>query len=161
MSNLTTATSSTTWRLARVILAGLAALHLAGCDYFPRDPEATLDQVRANATLRVGIERPIPSEAERLVRQIERATGAKAFIDRGGVEPLLAKLEAGEIDLVIALFGKDSPWAAKAALSPPLRVEGEGKDRIEWRAAMRSGENRWIMLVETRARRVSSAREAS
>lgn len=134
---------------------------LTGCNKFPQDPENTLGAIRERGIVRVGIEQAVPREAGDLLREVERATGAKARIVKAGVEPLLVKLDAGEIDLVIAPFGKETPWATEAALSPPLRTEGKGEKVVEWRAAMRSGENRWIMLVETRARRVSSAPGAS
>jgi hypothetical protein len=146
---------------ARFCIATLIAFCLAGCGYFPQDPEGTFDKVQETRVIRVGIERQPPSEATRLLRQIEAATGAKARISEGGVEPLLAKLDKGEIDLVIARFGKETPWAAEAALSPPINIDGSGETATEWRAAMRGGENRWIMLVETRARRVSAVPDAS
>lgn len=147
-------------RSARLGLVALSTLTLAACGSFPQDPENTLDTIRDRGVVRVGIERPIPAEASTLLQQIELATGAKASISQDGVEPLLAKLDTGEIDLVIAPFGQKTPWATKAALSPPLRVEGAGKNATEWRAAMRGGENRWIMLVEAKARSVSSAPDA-
>jgi hypothetical protein len=146
---------------ARSCIAMLAAICLAGCDHFPQDPERTLEQVQESRVLRVGIEGQPPPEATRLLHQIEAVTGARARISEGGVEPLLAKLDKGEIDLVIARFGRETPWAAEAALSPPLHIDGSGETATEWRAAMRGGENRWIMLVETRARRVSAVPDAS
>ncbi len=149
------------WRTARLALAALFMFQLIACDRFPQDPENTLDRIGERHVVRVGVEQPIPPEGSNLLAQIEQATGARAVISRGGVEPLLAKLDKGAIDLVIAPFGKETPWAAEAALSPPIRVDGRGKDATEWRAAMRSGENRWIMLVEINARRVSSVPEAS
>lgn len=136
-------------------------MSLGGCDHFPQDPGNTLAAIREHRTVRVGVDGPLPPEASRLLARIEQATGAKAQVSRGGVEPLLAKLDAREIDMVVAPFGKKTPWAAQVALSPPVRVEGEGKNALEWRAAMRPGENRWIMLVETNARRASSAPGAS
>jgi len=135
----------------------LGALMLSGCDHFPQDPDNTLAEIREHRAFRVGVDSSLPPEASQLLVRIERATGAKAQISRGGVEPLLAKLEAREIDMVVAPFGNKTPWAAQVALSPPVRVEGEGKNALEWRAAMRPGENRWIMLIETNARRASSA----
>jgi len=139
----------------------MAALLLAGCDHFPQDPEGTLENVQATHSFRVGVERDLPPEAARLLREVEGATGSTARVSEGSVEPLLTKLEKGEIDLVIARFGKETPWDAEAALSPPLRIDGAGETATEWRAAMRTGENRWIMLVETRARRVSAVPDAS
>lgn len=146
---------------AKAALPALILLLVAGCHSLPKDPDSTLATIEAKRVVRVGVERPLPPEGADLLRQLEQATGAEARFSEGGVEPLLAKLDAGEIDLVVAPFGEQTPWAAKAALSPPLRVEGSGGKTIEWRAAMRSGENRWIMLVESRARRVSSAPDAS
>lgn len=149
------------WPTARLGLIVFSLFQLIACDRFPQDPDNTFERISEDRIIRVGVEQPIPAEAGRLLAQIEHATGAKAVISRDGVEPLLTKLDRGAIDLVIAPFGKETPWAAQAALSPPLRADGTGKNAIEWRAAMRSGENRWIMLVESSARRVSSVPDAS
>ena len=134
------------WGLAFV------SLLLGGCGDYPRDPARSLDRIRAHGTIRVGVEQALPPEGLRLLARIERAAGAKARLRKGSLEPLLASLEAGEIDLVVARFGRGTPWAATSALSPPIRSEGGGERVVEWRAAMRSGENRWIMLVERAAR---------
>lgn len=147
-------------RVARGSLLILAALFLAGCDYFPRDPGHSLDEIRARGTIRVGTGQDLPPQATSLVQRLERATGARAQYQEGALEPLLQKLEAGNLDLVVAPFTKGTPWATLSALSPPVRTEGRGDHAIEWRAAMRSGENRWIMLVETNARKVSRAGDA-
>lgn len=149
------------WNSASWVPFALSALLLGGCDYFPQDPDNTLAEISEHQTARVGIEAPLPPEAQQLLVRIERATGAKAQITRGGIEQLLAKLEAREVDMVVARFRKKTPWAAQVALSPPVRAEGDGESSLEWRAAMRPGENRWIMLVETHARRASSAPDAS
>lgn len=134
------------------------ALLFSGCDDFPRDPANSLDKIRASGIIRVGTEQDLPPEVRKLVEQVETATGAKAELRRGALEPLLDKLETGEIDLVVAPFTKKTPWATMSALSPPVRTEGQGEQTVEWRAAMRSGENRWIMLVETSARKVARAK---
>ncbi|ALJ12485.1 transglycosylase SLT domain-containing protein [Sphingopyxis macrogoltabida] len=136
------------------------ALLFSGCTDFPRDPANSLDKIRASGTIRVGTEQDLPPEARTLVEQVETAAGAKAELRRGALEPLLDKLETGEIDLVVAPFTKKTPWATMSALSPPVRTEGQGEQTVEWRAAMRSGENRWIMLVETSARKVARPKAA-
>lgn len=130
-------------------------LSLGGCDYFPRDPDHSLDDIRSRGILRIGAQQDLPPEATRLIDRIEQATGAKAQLSEDALEPLLQKLDKGEMDLVIAPFTKETPWAASSTLSPPIRIEGDEKNRIEWRAAMRSGENRWIFLVETKARQIA------
>lgn len=139
----------------KTALALTIALLFAGCDSFPRDPAHSLDDIHARGTIRVGAGQVLPPEAMQLLQQVEKAAGAKAELQRGALEPLLDKLEAGEIDLVIAPFTKKTPWTTMRALSPPFRTEGQGERAIEWRAAMRSGENRWIFLVETSARKVA------
>jgi len=143
---------------ARCVALALVGL-LAACDSLPRDPEHTLEDVRARHAIRVGEvlseTQAMPVEAGRLLRGLEAATGATAEITRGPMEPLLQKLDSGKLDLVIAPFAKDTPWVALASLGPVLRTEGSGEERIEWRAAMRNGENRWIMLVESRSRQAA------
>lgn len=138
--------------LALVIVS---ALLLAGCDHFPSDPEQSLNDIRTRGTIRVGTPQDMPPEAGALLRRLESATGARAQRLPGGIEPLLQAVEDGEIDLVIAPFRTDTPSATTNALSPPIRIEGSGRKAIEWRAAMRSGENRWISLVEINARHVA------
>ncbi len=86
---------------------------------------------------------------------LETATGAQARRTSGPVEPLLQAVENGDLDLVIAPFRADTPVSTTNALSPPIRTDGKGKNAIEWRAAMRNGENRWISLVEIKARQVA------
>jgi DNA-binding transcriptional LysR family regulator len=136
-------------------LAALGALLLTACDRFPRDPEHSLDDIRARGILRVGVPQDMPPEAGALLQRLESATGARTRRTAGPVEPLLQAVEDGDIDLVIAPFRKDTPSATANALSPPICTEGSGKKAIEWRAAMRNGENRWISLVEINARQVA------
>ncbi|WP_447762018.1 hypothetical protein [Sphingopyxis panaciterrae] len=138
-----------------LIVLVLAPLSLAGCDYFPRDPDHSLQEIRTRGTIRVGAQLDLPPEAMQLVKRLEQATGAKAQYREGPLEPLLQKLDTGQIDLVLAPFTKETPWATSSALSPPFRTEGRDKHVIEWRAATRSGENRWIFMVETNARKIS------
>jgi hypothetical protein len=144
-----------TARLAKRAALVLTVLLLGGCDTFPRDPSHSLEDIRARGTIRVGVQPNPPAQAAALLQRLERATGARAEVRAGNLEPMLQKLEDGDIDLVIAPFKKDTPWAMQSALSPPIRSEGQGDAVIEWRAAMRSGENRWIILVETNARKVA------
>lgn len=150
-----------TVRTAKRTAIILAVLLLGGCDSFPRDPSHSLDDIRARGTIRVGVQPNPPPQATALLQRLERATGAKAQVRGGNLEPMLQKLEDGDIDLVIAPFKKDTPWAMQSALSPPIRSEGQGDAVIEWRAAMRSGENRWIILVETNARKIAATGTAS
>ncbi len=78
----------------------------------------------------------------------------------GSGETLFKRLDDDSLDLVIGRFRADTPWTTMAAFSPPLASHGEGKDRIELKAAMRNGENRWIMTVERASRAVSAVAHA-
>lgn len=90
--------------------------------------------------------------ARLFIGRIERATGARAELDRGSLETQLSRLEEGELDLVIGEFAADSPWAQPVAIIEPLATRREGQRVIELAAAARNGENRWIALVEREVR---------
>jgi len=141
--------------IARGALLALAAIAVAGCDALPRDPEHTLANIEARGAIRVGAH-DLPPEAMNLLHNLETATGASVVVSDGATEPMLRRLDAGELDLVIAPFVKDTPSMTLAALSPAIRSDGDPDDPIEWRAAMRGGENRWIMLVEHQVRQVAN-----
>ena len=135
-------------------------LALVGCDDYPRDPEGTLARVSAEKSFKAGIvagadPAGIDPAAMLLVRVGER-TGARALIERGSAEPLLAKLEAGELDLVIGDYVSTTPWSTNVSLSPPLAIRHDGGAEIHVVAAMRNGENAWIGLVEREARKLGA-----
>lgn len=138
-------------RIACGLLVPLLFL-VSGCNNFPKDMDGSLAVIEQRKTFTVGVAAPIPSSARQLIARLEKATGGKAEVEPGPLEPLVADLEAGKLDLIIAPFRKDSPLAADVSLSPPL---AQAVKDIEWRAAMKNGENRWIMLVETEARGVA------
>lgn len=130
----------------------LIALALTACDALPRDPHDTLARIEAGHVIRLGmVADPHPLDAVRLrglVGALEARTGAHAQASTGATEPLLAALRSGNLDLVIGPVTADTPWRTDVALGPPIATRGSGDDRIELRAAMRNGENRWIMAVE-------------
>ncbi|MGF7149178.1 hypothetical protein FHS96_002820 [Sphingomonas zeicaulis] len=134
---------------------------ITGCDALPRDPGGTLKRVETTHRLMVGVAAGLPISRNdrpvRLIEALERHTGARAEISRGAAEPLFTALRAGRLDLVIAPVAADSPWATEVAFGPPLAIAGTGDERLELVAAMRNGENRWIMLVERSSRAVAPA----
>lgn len=138
------------WRLAFG-----AALALAGCDRLPRDPDGTLDRVRAERRFRVGLiadgEAAIGEvRARALVARVAGATGATPVVKEGASEPLLLDLEDGRLDLVIGLLSPDSPWLGRVALLRPIG-ETVAPQHLLLTPAARNGENRWIMLLEREA----------
>jgi hypothetical protein len=133
-----------------------AALLAAGCDSIPADPDGTLERVRGERMFKVGLvasPTPLPDGAANLLQRLSRATGAEAAVERGPAEALLARLEEGELDLVLGEFAEKSPWAAQVTLTEP--IAGAGPTILA--AAARNGENAWIALVHREARAAASA----
>ena len=145
-------------RLRCALTGALPLLFLPGCNQLPQDMDGTRRTVEQRGSFEVGIAGAVPPQARHLLTRLERATGSKADIRAGSLEPLIDDLETGRLDLVIAPFRKDSPLVANVALSPALGPTGTGDQRIQWHAAMRNGENRWIMLVETNVRASQAGR---
>lgn len=138
----------------------LGLLAVTSCADFPRDPENTLERVRAERSFRVALVAPLGDggldpKAAALLQRIENASGATAKLERGDAEPLLNRLEEGELDMVIGRFEKKSPWNRLVSFSPPLRREMHGKVEFYLTAAARNGENAWIGLIERETRNVA------
>lgn len=114
-------------RSRALLLAGLAGLVLAGCQ-FPADPEGSLDRARGG-TLRVGVVHAPPwaSTAGRaprgvepaLVRRFARSIGADVEWFEGTEAELAAALGGYQLDLVIGGLTRDFPYTDDAALTRP------------------------------------------
>ncbi len=116
-----------------------------------------MERVRSQGSFRVGLVAPLGQgrldpKAAQLIQRVSASAGAQARLESGDTEPLLDRLERGELDLVLGRFEKKSPWARLVTFAPPLRVEKQGKTTFHLTAAMRNGENGWIALVEREAR---------
>lgn len=72
------------------------------------------------------------------------------MIETDAAEPLLLRLEEGELDLVIGRVSADTPWSKRVSPLPALSHENGGT--IELTAFARHGENRWIALLDHQAR---------
>lgn len=130
----------------RAVLA-LPLLLLAACD-LPRDTEGTSERVVSvpgrQGDLRMGLVSGSSPRPDALVASIGIETRARVLIEEGASETLLARLEAGELDVVVGAFDARSPWNARVTFSKPLTRKGV----VETKAAVRSGEHRWAMLVD-------------
>jgi hypothetical protein len=108
--------------------------------------------------VRIGLTHLRPDDelaARRFLARIEHATGAEAALDRGLAESQLARLEEGNLDLVISEFAADSPWAGSVTIVEPLATRRSGKRTFELAPVVRNGENRWVALVEREVRAMS------
>lgn len=137
--------------------AWLPLLLVAGCGDIPRDPEGTLETVRASRVIRIGAvagaEREDMAVADRILTRIAARTGAAPMVVVGTLEPLLLRLEAGQLDLVVGgRFDAKSPWSKRVALGLPYRRHEEGKAVTASHIVARNGENAWITLVERETR---------
>jgi hypothetical protein len=138
--------------------AAFALLLLGACDALPRDPASTSTRIEHNRIFTVALADPALRSAPqvgRLVEEIERRTNARAQWLSGSGEPLFQQLDEGKIDLIIGRFTADSPWATDVAFAPALSTSGTKDALTELKAAMRNGENRWIMTVERASRAIS------
>jgi len=136
-------------------------LALAGCGPYPDDISGTLERVERSGQVRIGLTHLRADDeraARRFVARIERATGAEAVFDRGSAESQLARLEEGELDLVISDFAADTPWAPSVAIVEPLAMRRSGKRTFELAPAARNGENRWVALIEREVRDATAGR---
>jgi hypothetical protein len=139
----------------------LATMFALGCSEIPKDPEGTLERVRAEQAFKVGLiasDRP-PVGADRsrlLLERVSARTGAQPQFEKGASEPLLAKLEEGELDMVIGELAPASPWAKAVTLLTPLGEQVSRDGHVHLVVALRNGENAWIGLVDREARAVAA-----
>lgn len=139
--------------MERLLLLVCATI-LTGCDGIPADPDHTSERVRAEGRYQVGLIAPadVPSAAleQAFLAHVSQAAGARAVIEADAAEPLLLRLEEGDLDLVIGRVAADSPWRTRVSPLPPL-ADAQG-GAIELTAFARNGENRWIALLDRQAR---------
>jgi hypothetical protein len=130
---------------------------LSACG-IPRDPDGTLDRVRAERSFRVGLiasgDRRVGADREQaFLKRVAAATGASPVVTDGAAEPLLLRLEEGDLDLVLGPVSPKSPWMSEVAILRPLGQTIEAPHLLVVPIA-RNGENDWIMLLEREARAV-------
>jgi len=141
----------------------IACLMFSACDALPRDPSGTAERVEHRKVFAVGAVDPsarTAPEVLRLIGEIEQRTHAHARWEPGSGEALLQRLDDGTLDLAVGNFRQSSPWESDIAFAPPLSSSGSKDAPMEMKAAMRNGENRWIMTVERASRAVSAKARA-
>lgn len=132
----------------------ILVLAVAGCADIPSDPEQTLARVRDEHRFRAGlIAGPAANEPalRAFLGRVERAAGGRASVEAGAAEHMLAKLEAGALDLVVGPMTETSPWKVQVHFLPPLRKGLHGQRDLHLVAMARNGENAWISLLHREA----------
>jgi hypothetical protein len=144
------------------MLTLLALALCASCNGIPKDPDRTLDRVRAERQYKVGIiasGEPIGADRQRLfLSRVSAASQARPALEVGAAEPLLAKLEEGELDLVLGPMAAHSPWSKLVTFLPPLGEQVTSEGHVHLVAAARHGENAWISLLDREAAKVAAIR---
>ena len=135
----------------------LPLLIVSGCGGIPRDPDGTLDRIRHDHVIRVGrvagAGTDDVADARGIVRRLAVLTGARAAVTIAPLEPLLLRLEAGEVDLVVgARLDEKTPWLKRVTLGPALAVSDTSAGRTAAHVVTRNGENAWITLVQREVR---------
>lgn len=133
----------------------LALFATAGCAEFPQDPDGTADRVRAERAFRVGLisgDAGAEASAQSYLARVGATAGARALIERGAAEPLLAKLRDGGLDLVIGPMSPKSPWEHEVHFLPALQERVGREDYVRIVPMAPHGENRWIALLDKAAR---------
>ena len=140
---------------AKAVVA-VVTLILAACAPYPRDVEGTTDQIRRQGIVRVAFAELDPRQAaiarnyaERVAAEVGAQVGQQP---NGTTESVFARLEEGELDLVIAEVAADSPWLTDVAVLEPLSRRRAGQRLLTLSPVARNGENRWIGLLEVEAR---------
>ncbi len=146
-----------TRRFTAAVVAG--AVLLAGCTTIPRDPDGTLDRVRATGVLRAGaspggdlveVYAEVVSGAEAdLVEDFAASLPAHVEWRVGGEEDLVAAMERGELDLIAGGLTADSPWADRVALTRPYATTELEGDKVEHVLAVPMGENATLFALES------------
>lgn len=144
--------------VARAVVVALMTIVLSGCG-IPADPEGTLDRV-TDGTLRVGVSHNPPwtetaasgdpAGAEvRLVEQFAESLGADVEWTELSEARLIAALERGELDLVVAGLVEDTPWTDAAAITRPYTEARDAEGRTQRHVmAARMGENAFLVQLE-------------
>lgn len=131
----------------------LLALCLTACTDLPRDPDGTSARIAASGEIRVGLTTDtgaLPNEtavAGRFLDTLAADMGTRIAMQRGATEPMLARLEAGELDVVISPLADDTPWKKDLALGPALVEADIGGKRHALRPLVRQGENAMLARV--------------
>jgi polar amino acid transport system substrate-binding protein len=115
-------------RMITRLAALLLSMSLGSCD-FPRDADGTLDRVRSERVLRVGVSESPPwvtmrngepgGIEPRLARAFAGSLKAKIAWTSGTESAVIAALKERQLDLVIGGFDTSSHWASEVAATQP------------------------------------------
>lgn len=124
---------------------------LASCG-MPHDVESTSERIASRGEIRVGLNAHANAAAKPFLDRLAKATGARLVFRTGPLEHLVEELDHDRLDVIVVPVRDDALLAEEIALSPPLEGPAAEDRPLALRAAVRNGENRWLMTVEQAAR---------
>ncbi len=117
------------------------------CSDYPRDSAGTLDRAQ-DGSFTVGWSGQAQADpwVQRFVQAVAARIGSRPVSVAGDTEPLLSRLEKGEIDLIVGTFEHKSPWEGRVTFSRPVFIADNGA--LEGKAASHSGEHAWAIEID-------------
>ncbi|GAB3624275.1 transporter substrate-binding domain-containing protein [Mariniluteicoccus endophyticus] len=144
-------------RIVSATVAMVVVASLGACSTIPSDPDNTLDRIRTEKVLRLGVSPNPPwttpegggSEVD-LVRRFAEKQGARVEVVVAGEEPLVTKLEEQQIDVMVGGITDDNPWtkskvAKTRSYTKAKDEQGKKKKHI---MAVPLGENHLLSELE-------------
>lgn len=145
---MSVASLSISSQLLRVLMALLTFSLLSACKV-PNDPEGTTEEVTRNV-LRVGaLIEPLDRVDGDAVVRVANAMQAEMELVTGDPHTLFAQLQRGKIHLIAGRIPANTPFASDVALTDPLGSIVLGNDTEDRVLAIRKGENRFLISVNS------------
>lgn len=132
----------------------MLAIGCTACSAIPADVEGTVARIERDRRFRVGLIEPLPDgvAVRRYIADVGQSVGATPEIETGAAEPLLLRIEQGELDLVLGEFDRKTPWSKRVSPLPPLATRRIGTADVDLTPIARNGENRWIALLDAQTK---------
>lgn len=142
-----------------VVVALLTTLVLGGCGVIPRDPDGTLERVQQEQLLRVGAS-PSPGRVTvdgddvggreaGIVAGFAESLGVEVEWTVDGETELVAAMERGELDVIIAGLQADSPWSGTVSVTRAYASSTDPQgETVKHVLAVPLGENAMLVRLE-------------
>lgn len=95
-----------------------------------------------------GEEKDDVTQMKWFAEQVAAAHRASVEARQGTEEALMRALEDGDVDLVVGVFPKASPWSQRVALTSSVIRQDTDSETPVLRGAVHRGENRWLLGIE-------------
>jgi polar amino acid transport system substrate-binding protein len=142
-------------------MLAIVAISLCGCDNIPQDPESTLEKVKMQGEINVGvvhnppwtniISSPPQGLEIGLITDFARSLNAAPHWQNVALDEGIRRLEEGQLDILIGGFEQSLPYHDVALTRPFVTVEPEHAQSAHQEhhvMALTRGENRFLVTLE-------------